>query len=114
MRAVGALLDVTAARRAEEELRGAANPDPLTGLPNRKFVAEVLDRALTTAATTASGVCVIVIDVDGFKLLNDSMGHAAGDELLRTVARRLQANLSPDAKVARLGDRKSTRLNSSH
>ena len=103
VRSIGALLDVTAARRAEEELRWAANHDPLTGLPNRKFFAEVLERALTTAVANASGVCVIVIDVDGFKLLNDSMGHSAGDELLRIVALRLQGNLPPQAKVARLG-----------
>ncbi|KQZ73046.1 hypothetical protein ASE06_11440 [Sphingopyxis sp. Root214] len=103
VRSIGALLDVTAARRAEEELRWAANHDPLTGLPNRKLFAEVLEQALATAAADASYVCVIVIDVDGFKLLNDSMGHAAGDELLRTIARRLQGNLPAEATVARLG-----------
>ena len=103
VRSIGALLDVTAARGAEEELRWAANHDPLTGLPNRKLFAEVLERALTAAGGNASSVCVIVIDVDGFKLLNDSMGHSAGDELLRTIARRLQANLPSEATVARLG-----------
>lgn len=103
MRSVGALLDVTAARRAEEELRWAANHDPLTALPNRKLFSEVLEQALTAAATKATCVCVIVIDVDGFKLLNDSMGHSAGDELLKTVARRLQANIPSEATVARLG-----------
>ncbi len=97
VRSIGALLDVTAARRAEEELRWAANHDPLTGLPNRKLFADVLEQALTAASGSASCVCVIVIDVDGFKLLNDSMGHSAGDELLITIARRLQGNLPADS-----------------
>ncbi|MGR4893606.1 putative bifunctional diguanylate cyclase/phosphodiesterase [Sphingopyxis sp. LARHCG72] len=103
VRSIGALLDVTAARRAEEELRWAANHDPLTGLPNRKLFADVLEQALTAASASASCVRVIVIDVDGFKLLNDSMGHSAGDELLITIARRLQENLPAQATVARLG-----------
>ncbi|MDO9369446.1 MAG: EAL domain-containing protein [Sphingopyxis sp.] len=103
LRSIGALLDVTAARRAEDELRWAANHDPLTDLPNRKLFGEVLEQALHAASADASCVCVIVIDVDGFKLLNDSMGHAAGDELLRTIARRLQMNLPVEATVARLG-----------
>lgn len=103
VRSIGALLDVTAARMAEQELRWAANHDPLTGLPNRKLFGEVLEAALVSASSDGSCVAVIVIDVDGFKLLNDSMGHAAGDQLLRTIAARLQANLATDATVARLG-----------
>jgi len=103
VRSIGALLDVTDARRAERELRWAANHDPLTGLPNRKLFGEVLEAALASEAADAKCVGVIVIDVDGFKLLNDSLGHAAGDQLLRTVAERLEANLPPDATVARLG-----------
>lgn len=103
VRSIGALLDVTDARKAEKELRWAANHDPLTGLPNRKLFGEVLEAALASASSDGTCVAVIVIDVDGFKLLNDSMGHAAGDRLLRTVAARLQANLAADATVARLG-----------
>ncbi len=103
LRSIGALLDVTDARKAERELRWAANHDPLTGLPNRKYFGEVLEAALAAAASDARCVGVMVIDVDGFKLLNDSLGHAAGDQLLRTVAERLQANLPADATVARLG-----------
>jgi diguanylate cyclase (GGDEF)-like protein/PAS domain S-box-containing protein len=103
VRSIGALLDVTAARMAEQELRWAANHDPLTGLPNRKLFGEVLEAALASASLAGTRVAVIVIDVDGFKLLNDSMGHAAGDQLLQTIARRLQANLAADATVARLG-----------
>jgi diguanylate cyclase (GGDEF)-like protein/PAS domain S-box-containing protein len=103
VRSIGALLDVTDARQAEKELRFAANHDPLTGLPNRKLFGEVLETSLRSASVDGTCVGVIVIDVDGFKLLNDSMGHAAGDQLLRTVAARLQANLAADATVARLG-----------
>lgn len=103
VRSIGALLDVTDARKAERELRWAANHDPLTGLPNRKLFGEVLEAALASASSDGTCVGVIVIDVDGFKLLNDSMGHAAGDQLLRTVAARLQAKLPAGATVARLG-----------
>lgn len=103
VRSIGALLDVTDARKAEMELRWAANHDALTGLPNRKLFGEALEAALASASADGSCVGVIVIDVDGFKLLNDSMGHAAGDHLLRTVATRLQANVAADVTVARLG-----------
>lgn len=103
VRSIGALLDVTDVRKAETELRWAANHDALTGLPNRKLFGEALEAALASASADRSCVGVIVIDVDGFKLLNDSMGHAAGDHLLRTVATRLQANVAADVIVARLG-----------
>lgn len=103
VRSIGALLDVTDARKAETELRWAANHDALTGLPNRKLFGEALEAALASASADGSCVGVIVIDIDGFKLLNDSMGHAAGDHLLRTVAIRLQANVAADVTVARLG-----------
>ncbi|MGV7122405.1 EAL domain-containing protein [Sphingopyxis sp. 550A] len=103
IRSIGALLDVTAARRAEGELRWAANHDPLTGLPNRKLFGEVLERELTTAAVNGTCVGVMVLDVDGFKLLNDSFGHAAGDRLLVSVANGLRERLAPEVTIARLG-----------
>jgi len=103
VRSIGALLDVTAARRAEGELRWAANHDPLTGLPNRKLFSEVLERELAAAAKDGTRVGVMVLDLDGFKLLNDSLGHAAGDRLLVSVANGLREKLAPDASVARLG-----------
>jgi diguanylate cyclase (GGDEF)-like protein/PAS domain S-box-containing protein len=103
LRSIGALLDITAAKRVEDDLRWAAYHDPLTRLPNRKFFAEKLEAALADAAANASCVAVTVIDVDGFKLINDSLGHAAGDTVLKMVATRLQSNLPGDATVARLG-----------
>jgi diguanylate cyclase (GGDEF)-like protein/PAS domain S-box-containing protein len=103
VRAIGAMADVTAAKRVEEDLRWAAYHDPLTGLPNRKMAAEELARALESAAADGSCVGVIVVDVDGFKSINDSLGHAAGDAVLQTVAARLQENLPDGATVARLG-----------
>jgi len=103
LRSIGALLDVTVAKKVENDLRWAANHDPLTGLPNRKLFGEVLERALANAAEEATCVGVIVIDVDSFKQINDSLGHAAGDTVLKTVAARIRRNLSVDATVARLG-----------
>ena len=102
-RAIGAMSDITLAKQAEEDLRWAAYHDPLTGLPNRKFAAEELERALERAAKESSSVGVVVIDVDSFKSINDSLGHAAGDEVLKAVAVRLQANVRASATVARLG-----------
>lgn len=103
LRSIGALQDVTVARKVEDDLRWAANHDPLTGLPNRKMFGEVLQTALVNAAAGNGCVGVIVIDVDGFKLINDSLGHAAGDQVLTTVANHIQGYFSKDATVARLG-----------
>jgi diguanylate cyclase (GGDEF)-like protein/PAS domain S-box-containing protein len=103
VRAIGAMGDITAAKRVEEDLRWAAYHDSLTGLPNRKLAAEELERALEEAAIDGSCVGVIVVDVDGFKSINDGMGHAAGDAVLKAVAARLPSNLPAGATVARLG-----------
>lgn len=103
VRAIGAMSDITLAKRAEDDLRWAAYHDPLTDLPNRKFAAEELSRALKIAGERETCVGVIVVDVDGFKSINDSLGHAAGDTVLKTVATRLLANVPEGATVARLG-----------
>jgi diguanylate cyclase (GGDEF)-like protein/PAS domain S-box-containing protein len=103
VRSIGALLDVTVARRVEEDLRWAAYHDPLTGLPNRKMFTEQLEKALADANAASSCVGVIVIDVDGFKSINDSMGHATGDAVLKMVAARIQEKLPHGATVSRLG-----------
>lgn len=103
LRSIGALMDITAAKQVEEDLRWAANHDTLTRLPNRKLFSERLEIALTKAAADGSCVGVTVIDVDGFKLINDSLGHSAGDLVLKAVASRLHANIPEDATVARLG-----------
>ncbi|GAB3861091.1 hypothetical protein GCM10027610_103070 [Dactylosporangium cerinum] len=85
----------------ERELRQRAGRDPVTGLANRRQLTERLDQVLTGVTP---GVTVALLDLDGFKDVNDTLGHAAGDELLVQVSRRLRAAL-PDADVlARLGD----------
>jgi diguanylate cyclase (GGDEF)-like protein len=76
--------------------------DPLTGLPNRVLFAQRLDAALATA-TRRGQVSVLMIDMDGFKQVNDSLGHAAGDGLLAAVAARLRAVLGADGLLARVG-----------
>ena len=95
--------DITVAKQAEDNLRWAAYHDPLTDLPNRKLAAEELERALEMAVNASSSVGVIVIDVDSFKAINATLGHAAGDAVLKTIAQRLQANAPAGATVARLG-----------
>lgn len=101
-RLVGSLQDVTAQKRYEHELRMAAHYDPLTRLPNRLLFAERLDAALANARQNGGSVGLIVFDVDRFKTINDSLGHDAGDALLREVAARLQRAAPPGATAARL------------
>jgi diguanylate cyclase (GGDEF)-like protein/PAS domain S-box-containing protein len=101
---LGMVADITDARAAEEELRYRALHDPLTGLPNRTLLLERLQESLDRTRAAASGsVGVLVADVDQFKLVNDSFGHAAGDDLLIEVARRWQGVLRSQDTVARLG-----------
>ncbi|MCO6419792.1 EAL domain-containing protein [Siccirubricoccus sp. KC 17139] len=103
VRTVGALLDITTIKRVEEDLRRAAHHDPLTGLPNRALFAERLEAAFTEAGAAGRCVGLITLDVDGFKAMNDGLGHAAGDAVLRAVGERLCRNAPPGATVARLG-----------
>ena len=86
-------------QRAEEQLRHAAHHDPLTGAPNRTM----LDGYLASMSGSGRNDAVLVLDLDGFKEVNDRHGHAAGDEVLRTVVDRLQRVLRPDDRLARLG-----------
>jgi diguanylate cyclase (GGDEF)-like protein len=96
--------DLTDRRRSEVELAHRASHDPLTDLPNRLLFLTHLDDALDRLGTRDSGhVAVLFLDLDRFKVVNDSMGHAVGDELLRTVASRLEGVLRRDDVVARLG-----------
>jgi diguanylate cyclase (GGDEF)-like protein/PAS domain S-box-containing protein len=95
--------DITDRRRAEEELERLAYHDPLTGLPNRILFQEHLEVALARAQRAGRGVAVLYVDLDDFKLVNDSFGHGAGDELLREVAQRLAGSTRATDVVARQG-----------
>jgi diguanylate cyclase (GGDEF)-like protein/PAS domain S-box-containing protein len=98
----GVFLDVSDRKHMESELERLALYDPLTGLPNRALFTDRLRHALGRRAKT-SVTAVYFIDLDRFKRINDSLGHAAGDEVLCEVARRLQSALRPEDTVARFG-----------
>ena len=100
---VAVVNDITDKKRAEQELRYLANYDTLTGLPNRALLSERLGRAIVRARRQESRVAVLFLDLDRFKDINDSLGHAAGDRLLKAAATRLQATVSASDTVARLG-----------
>jgi diguanylate cyclase (GGDEF)-like protein len=90
-------------RRSEEELQFLAYHDRLTGLPNRQFLHTHLDLTLSRAQRTGEAVAVCVVDLDKFKLVNDTLGHAAGDVFLREVGSRLQERLRDGDLMARVG-----------
>jgi diguanylate cyclase (GGDEF)-like protein/PAS domain S-box-containing protein len=96
--------DITARRRAEESLHHLAFHDSLTGLPNRRRFHELLAHAVTQAqADPRATYAVMFLDFDRFKLINDSLGHDAGDAFLVQVAQRIRQHLRPADVVARLG-----------
>jgi diguanylate cyclase (GGDEF)-like protein/PAS domain S-box-containing protein len=99
----GVMLDITLRKYAEEQLAFLAYHDKLTGLPNRVMFEELLDLSLARAQRTQQGAAVLFMDLDDFKLVNDSLGHAAGDELLRQVADRLREATRDTDLVARQG-----------
>ncbi len=100
---VAVLSDITGKKRAEQELRYLANYDTLTSLPNRALLSERLSRAIVRARRQDSRIGVLFLDLDRFKDINDSLGHAAGDRILRATAARLQMTVGPQHTVARLG-----------
>jgi diguanylate cyclase (GGDEF)-like protein/PAS domain S-box-containing protein len=89
--------------RLHGELKRQALYDELTGLPNRTLLRDRLNRAVAGAARTAADITVLAIDIDGFKAVNDRLGHAAGDRMLIDVARRLEGSVRTGDTVARLG-----------
>ncbi len=95
--------DITVRKTLESDLRYQALHDSLTGLANRTMFTDQTAQALSSAAPHAASVGALFIDLDDFKTVNDSLGHAVGDELLQEVARRLIANLSSADLAARLG-----------
>ncbi len=95
--------DISARKQAEREIQQLAFYDPLTGLPNRVLLTERLQHALAAAQRSGRGGALLFIDLDNFKTLNDTLGHAMGDLLLRQVAARLSACVRAVDTVARLG-----------
>jgi diguanylate cyclase (GGDEF)-like protein/PAS domain S-box-containing protein len=97
------LADAIERHAADEALRHRVLHDSLTGLPNRLSFVDSLAESLQRASVSGTPVGIIFLDLDHFKLINDSLGHHAGDELLRAVAPRLRAHLRPGDIVARFG-----------
>ncbi len=95
--------DVTARVEAEEQLRQAAVHDALTGLPNRNSLAARLEHAIVRVNRSGDRLALLFIDLDRFKKVNDTLGHAAGDEVLRQAAARIRACVREADTVARLG-----------
>jgi len=95
--------DVTERRRAEEATRHQALHDPLTGLPNRRLFNDRLEHSLARQARSGTSIAVLVIDLDGFKTVNDSLGHGVGDSLLVAIAQRFRSALRTSETIARLG-----------
>ncbi|MEU6624300.1 aminotransferase class I/II-fold pyridoxal phosphate-dependent enzyme [Streptomyces litmocidini] len=97
------LRDVTEQRKLERELTHRAFHDSLTGLPNRVLLLERIERALLRGRRESTLTCMLFVDIDDFKVVNDTMGHSVGDELLVAVARRLTSVLRLTDTAARLG-----------
>ncbi|MEP7034410.1 MAG: EAL domain-containing protein [Actinomycetota bacterium] len=95
--------DITAEHQAQVALAYQAIHDPLTGLHNRAWILDILDADLRAAKREGTSVGTLFVDLDNFKLVNDSLGHAAGDEVLKTVAGRIVAALRPGDRVGRFG-----------
>jgi diguanylate cyclase (GGDEF)-like protein len=95
--------DVTARVDSEEQLRQAAVHDALTGLPNRNSLAARLEHAILRVNRSGDRLALLFIDLDHFKKVNDTLGHAAGDDVLRQAAARIRACVREVDSVARLG-----------
>lgn len=100
---IGIARDITEHKRSQAMLYQAAHYDALTGLPNRALLSDCLTQAMIHAQRRNHMVAVVFIDIDRFKTVNDSLGHEAGDELLRQVTLRLTRTLRTEDTVARLG-----------
>ena len=97
-----ALMDITERKRAEARLAFMAQHDGLTGLPNRNLLRQHMDEILLHTRRSAEKVAVLVLGLDNFKAVNDTLGHGVGDKLLRGVAKRLRSTLREEDTLARL------------
>jgi diguanylate cyclase (GGDEF)-like protein/PAS domain S-box-containing protein len=97
-----ALMDITERKRAEARLAFMAQHDGLTGLPNRNLLRQQMDEILLHTRRSAEKVAVLVLGLDNFKAVNDTLGHGIGDKLLRGVAKRLRSTLREEDSLARL------------
>ncbi len=93
--------DITERKELEAKLHHRAYHDPLTGLPNRALFQQQLEQALSAAQLQGASVAVCFLDLDGFKVINDTLGHAAGDQVLEEVGKRLREQVRPGDTVAR-------------
>ena len=103
VRFAGSVQDLTERRRYEADIHQLAYFDALTELPNRRLLVDRLEQALRLRERTGQLTAVLMLDVDRFKRLNDTHGHAAGDQLLRAIGRRLREMVRPYDTVSRLG-----------
>ncbi|MFC6772805.1 diguanylate cyclase domain-containing protein [Methylobacterium gregans] len=100
---VAVIRDFSKRKALENEMARAARHDPLTGLPNRLHFREQLDQEIARAKRTGTAFALHCLDLDRFKLVNDTLGHQAGDQLLKVVAQRIRSVLRTEDTVARLG-----------
>lgn len=100
---IGVQNDISDTKHYQEALEHQANHDALTGLPNRNLLQDRIVQAIVHAERSARLVAIVFIDLDNFKLINDSLGHTAGDQLIKAVAERLQSAFRSVDTVARLG-----------
>jgi diguanylate cyclase (GGDEF)-like protein/PAS domain S-box-containing protein len=103
LRMVGTVHDITERKALEERLQHQALHDPLTGLPNRVLFVDRLRHALKRAKRRGAEVAVLFMDLDNFKVINDSLGHKTGDRVLVAASKRIRALLRPEDTVARFG-----------
>ena len=103
IRSLGTLIDITDHKEREVALERLALEDVVTGLPNRRLFEDRLEHAMTAARRNRTRVAVMLIDLDGFKSINDAHGHDAGDAVLRGVAAQLKAHVRAADTVARVG-----------
>jgi diguanylate cyclase (GGDEF)-like protein/PAS domain S-box-containing protein len=99
----GVASDITDARLSGNDAVRAARTDPLTGLANRLLVRELLEEAVMRQWEGRGGCALLLVDLDRFKLVNDTLGHAIGDQLLVEVGRRLEASVAGSGRVGRIG-----------